>query len=174
MSEPAGKDVATTIHVRAASAADLEQVRRLFLDYARSLGFSLCFQGFDEELATLPGKYAEPKGTILLAEADSQAIGVVALRPLAVDRYNPPGTCEMKRLYVDPAWRGRALGRTLTQAIIDAARERGYRRMHLDTIESMSTAIALYRALGFREIAPYYDNPLEGAHYFALELPATS
>ena len=156
--------------IRAANQADLAVVRDLFVEYARSLGFSLCFQGFDEELATLPGKYGEPRGVILLAEADGRAVGVVALRPLESDRHNPPGTCEMKRLYVIPEWRGFAVGRRLAEEIVAAARARGYRRMNLDTLESMRAAIELYRTLGFDEIAPYYDNPLAGARYFALDL----
>ncbi len=158
------------LRIRAADQADLAVVRELILEYARSLGFSLCFQGFDDELATLPGKYAEPKGAILLADADGRVVGVVALRPLETDRHNPPGTCEMKRLYVIPEWRGFAVGRRLAEEIVSAARARGYRRMNLDTLESMQAAIELYRKLGFGEIAPYYDNPLAGARYFALDL----
>ena len=171
MSEAVRRSGEPVIRIRAAASADFAAVRALFLAYARSLEFSLCFQDFDNELATLPGKYAEPMGTILLAEADGAAIGVVGLRPLDVDHRNPPGTCEMKRLYVVPDWRGFAVGRRLTEEIIAAARCRGYRRMHLDTIRSMQTAIDLYRKLGFREIAPYYDNPIAGARYFELERP---
>lgn len=171
MSEAARRSGEPAIRIRAATSSDLAAVRALFLEYARSLEFSLCFQDFDNELATLPGKYADPMGTILLAEADGAAVGVVGLRPLDADGRNPPGTCEMKRLYVVPDWRGFAIGRRLTEEIIAAARARGYRRMHLDTIQSMQTAIDLYCKLGFREIGPYYDNPIAGARYFALKLP---
>jgi putative acetyltransferase len=153
---------------------DLEETRRLFLEYAESLGFSLCFQGFDQELAALPGRYAPPSGEILLAlrsdelpsseEDATRAVGVIALRGLDAE------TCEMKRLYVQPGIRGHALGRRLATALVERAREMGYRRMRLDTVESMTAAIALYLSLGFREIEPYYDNPLPGVRYFELDL----
>lgn len=154
--------------------ADLEATRRLFLEYAASLGFSLCFQGFEQELSGLPGRYAPPSGEILLAEScgaspagsteAGRAVGVIALRGLDAE------TCEMKRLYVRPEMRGHALGRRLAVALVERAREVGYRRMRLDTVESMSAAIALYVSLGFREIEAYYDNPLPGVRYFELEL----
>jgi ribosomal protein S18 acetylase RimI-like enzyme len=138
----------------------LEEVRALFLEYAQTLGFSLCFQGFDAELAGLPGAYAPPRGSLLLA----QGRGCVAVRPL------DGATAEMKRLYVRDAARGTGLGRRLAQAAIGAAREGGYQRMVLDTVAGkMDAAIALYRALGFREIAPYTVNPVPGA--FCMELP---
>lgn len=133
----------------ARDAASIARAGALFREYAQSLGFSLSFQGFDEELATLPGKYAPPAGALLLAGR----VGVVGVRPLE------PGIAEMKRLYVAPAARGRGLGRALALAAI-----------RLDTLDHMTEATALYRALGFREIAPYYDNPLEGARYFELNL----
>lgn len=148
----------------AAGAADIGDVRALFIEYARSLDFSLCFQGFDAEIASLPGAYAPPGGCILLARADDRAVGVVAVRPLAGD------TCEMKRLYVRPEGRGTGLGRSLAEAIVIAARRAGYRAMRLDTHESMTAAVALYRSLGFTEIAAYYDNPLAGIHYFERRL----
>jgi ribosomal protein S18 acetylase RimI-like enzyme len=158
---------AVPVKLRAAcGAADMDAARRLFLDYATSLGFSLCFQNFDEEMAALPGKYAPPAGEILLAEADGEAVGVVALRKLEA------GLCEMKRLYVAPLQRGTGLGGRLARAIIEAARAKGYGAMRLDTLESMGSAIALYHHLGFVEIAPYYNNPLPGARYFELPLPA--
>ncbi|MDJ0951417.1 MAG: GNAT family N-acetyltransferase [Alphaproteobacteria bacterium] len=162
---------ATPIIREAHGAADLAEVRELFLEYARSLNFSLCFQGFDEELESLPGRYAPPRGRLLLAEVGGKYAGGVGLRP--VDR---PDACEMKRLYVRPDFRGLKLGRRLAEAVIGVAREIGYQEMVLDTIESMEEAGALYQSLGFREIAPYYDNPLEGVHYFGLDLlaPATS
>ncbi len=151
--------------VTALKPAEIEAARALFVEYARSLDFSLCFQGFDTELARLPGDYASPDGALLLAVADGVAVGVVALRPLE------PGACEMKRLYVQPAWRGHDIGGRLARAIIDAARKIGYRAMRLDTLESMTVASAIYTRLGFREIAPYYaGNPLSAVHYFELDL----
>ena len=136
-------------------------MRALFLEYARDLGFSLCFQGFDEELARLPGDYAPPRGALLLAPGQ----GCVALRPLEAT------AAEMKRLYLRPAARGQGLGRALAQAAIDEARALGYARVVLDTIEgTMDAAIAMYRGLGFREIAPYYQNPIQGALYLELQL----
>ncbi len=139
----------------------LEEVRALFLEYARDLGFSLCFQGFDEELSQLPGAYAPPRGALLLIRGQ----GCVALRPLDA------ATAEMKRLYVRPSARARGLGRALAQAAIDEARSLGYARVVLDTVAgTMEKAIALYRRLGFREIAPYYENPIQGAIYLELQL----
>jgi len=143
----------------------LEQVRSLFLDYAASLGFSLCFQGFDEELRALPGMYAPPRGRLLLAVEDGNPAGCVGLHEWDGD------AAEMKRLYVAPAYRGRGLGRVLTEAALTEARAIGYRRIRLDTIPSlMQPAIALYRELGFREIPPYRENPIPGALYFELPL----
>jgi len=139
----------------------LEEVRELFLEYAGLMGFSLCFQGFDQELATLPGKYSPPQGTLLLAPGD----GCVGLRPLDA------ASAEMKRLFVRPAARGKGLGRRLALAALDEARRRGYSRMVLDTIgEKMAEAVALYRSLGFRDIAPYYQNPIPGALYLEVTL----
>jgi ribosomal protein S18 acetylase RimI-like enzyme len=144
------------------AAADIEAARRLFSEYAASLGFSLCFQGFDEELASLPGKYAPPKGALLLAGGS----GVVAVRPISAK------IAEMKRLYVVPSARGSGLGQRLAQAAIAAARDAGYEAIRLDTIEAtMRPAMALYRRLGFIEIPAYYDNPIVGARYFELKLP---
>lgn len=140
----------------------MDEVRDLFLEYARSLNFDLCFQGFEQELARLPGCYAEPAGCILLAVDGDESAGVVALRPL------DGAICEMKRLYVRPRWRGRDVGGRLARAIVDEGRRLGYRAMRLDTHDSMQAAIALYRGLGFREIPRYYDNPLAGIHYFEL------
>jgi ribosomal protein S18 acetylase RimI-like enzyme len=147
---------------------DLESVRAIFREYADSLGFDLCFQGFESELAGLPGKYAEPQGRVLLAEDDGQIAGCVAMRPL------DDSACEMKRLYVRPAGRGRHLGRRLATAICGQAKEAGYQRMRLDTLASMHAAQALYRSLGFRPIAAYVFNPLEGATYMELELTGPS
>jgi len=139
-------------------------VRRLFAEYQAALGVDLCFQGFAEELATLPGHYARPGGRLLLAVHGATALGVIALRP------QRGGDCEMKRLYVRPEGRGRGLGRMLAQAVIGEAREAGYERILLDTLPGMKEAQALYRSLGFKEIAPYYPNPIEGAAYMALPL----
>lgn len=139
----------------------LEEVRALFLEYARELGFSLCFQGFDTELAGLPGKYGPPRGVLLLEPGQ----GCVGLRELDAT------TAEMKRLYVRSSARGTGLGRKLALAVLAEARERGYQRVVLDTVKgTMDAAIALYRSLGFREIAPYYQNPLPGAIYLELRL----
>ena len=148
----------------ARNPADIETIRTLFLEYGESLDFSLCFQGFDEELAALPGCYAEPEGILLLARDGEKVAGCGALRPLE------DGICEMKRLYVRPGWRGTGLGRRLTFALIDAARERGYRTMRLDTTDGMVAARTLYDRLGFRKIDAYYDNPNDGFHYRELDL----
>jgi ribosomal protein S18 acetylase RimI-like enzyme len=139
-------------------------VRCLFEEYATSLGIDLCFQGFEKELAGLPGGYAPPQGRLLLALQDGQTAGCIALRPLE------PGTCEMKRLYVRPAFRTHGIGRLLVDRVIQEARQAGYRHMRLDTLPSMVAALALYRRLGFREIAPYYENPVEGAVFLELQL----
>jgi putative acetyltransferase len=150
---------------QAESGAQIAQVRELFLEYAKSLGFSLCFQSFDQELAGLPGDYAPPAGRLLLAEYEGQLAGCVALHRLA------PEICEMKRLYLRPAFRGKGLGRRLAEIIISEARGIGYQRLRLDTVEPvMKDAVALYRMLGFREIAPYRANPIEGALYMELVL----
>jgi ribosomal protein S18 acetylase RimI-like enzyme len=138
--------------------------RRLFEQYADALDFDLEFQGFSRELATLPGEYAPPKGCILLAEKAEEYIGCAALRPLE------KSTCEMKRLYVVPGHRNQKFGRALAEAVIDRACAIGYKRMRLDTIESMTAARALYHSLGFRPIKPYRYNPMNSASYFELKL----
>lgn len=147
-------------------AKDLVTVRTLFREYAASLGFALDFQGFEDELLKLPGEYAEPRGTILVAEGPAGEVwGVVALRPLEGE-----ATCEMKRMYVRPIARGQGLGRILGEAILAEARTRGYRAMRLDTIDTMTPAITLYESLGFRRIEAYRFNPMPGALYFEAEL----
>jgi ribosomal protein S18 acetylase RimI-like enzyme len=142
-------------------------VRELFVEYFESVGVGFCFQGFTQELAQLPGEYVRPWGRLFLAfddKDDKQVAGCGALR--RIDRE----TCEMKRFYVRPAFRGKGLGRELIRALIGAARASGYARMRLDTLPSMTAAIALYRALGFREIAPYWANPVQSAVFFELRL----
>jgi putative acetyltransferase len=153
------------ILIQADSASQIAEVRELFLEYAQSLGFSLCFQNFDQELAGLPGDYAPPNGRLLLAEHDGQLAGCVALHKLQTD------ICEMKRLYLRPLFRGKGLGRKMAEAVITEARKIGYRRMRLDTVAPvMQDAVAMYRRLGFKEIAPYRPNPMEGTMYMELEL----
>ena len=143
----------------------MAQVRELFLEYAGSLGFSLCFQSFDQELAGLPGDYAPPQGRLLLAKYDGQLAGCVALHQIE------DGIGEMKRLYVRPQARGKGLGRALADYLIAEARQIGYKKMRLDTVEPvMKDAVAMYRRLGFREIPPYRENPIAGALYMELTL----
>ncbi|MBN2169802.1 MAG: GNAT family N-acetyltransferase [Candidatus Krumholzibacteriota bacterium] len=150
--------------VAAVTDGDLARARGLLEEYAASLDFALDFQDFTAELAAFPGDYAPPRGRVLLAEADGEAVGCVCLRPLAGD------ACEMKRLYLKPAWRGRGLGRRLAAALLDEARGLGYARMRLDTVAAMTAANALYRALGFRAIPPYRHNPLPDALFFERDL----
>jgi ribosomal protein S18 acetylase RimI-like enzyme len=144
---------------------DRDTVLTLFRAYIDGLGLDLSFQGVDRELASLPGKYARPAGLVLLTRTgDGEAIGTVAYRPFA------PGTCEMKRLYVVPSGRRSGAGRLLCDRLIEEGRAAGYRRMLLDTGDWLTPALALYRRLGFREIAPYYHNPIPGTVYMAREL----
>jgi putative acetyltransferase len=143
----------------------LDDIRQLFLEYARSLDFDLCFQNFDKELGELPGEYAPPQGRLILCRFNGAAAGCIALKSLGGD------ICEMKRLFVRPQFRGKGLGMVLGGRIVEEARHIGYKAMRLDTIAGkMEPAIALYRSLGFREIPPYYDNPIPNAAYFELEL----
>ncbi len=147
--------------IRPAMAEDMDLVRVLFREYQAFIAVDLCFQSFEEELAALPGRYAPPQGTILIA---GDGAGVVALRAL------DPFTAEMKRLFVRPSHQGTGLGRALAEAVIDVARSRGYSRLRLDTLPQMGTAIAMYRRLGFMDIAPYTANPIDGALYLELAL----
>jgi len=150
---------------QAESASEIGQVRELFLEYAQSLGFSLCFQNFDEELASLPGDYSPPEGRLLLAHVKGELAGCVALHKLQ------PEICEMKRLYLRPQFRGKGLGRVLANNVIAEAQSIGYKSMRLDTVEPvMNDAVELYRKLGFREIAPYRVNPMPGTLYMELKL----
>jgi putative acetyltransferase len=151
--------------VQAESPLQIAQARELFLEYAQSLGFSLCFQNFDQELAGLPGDYAPPSGRLLLAEVEGQLAGCVALHKLGNQ------ICEMKRLYLRPEFRGKGAGRALAEAIVAEARSIGYERIRLDTVEPvMKDAVAMYRRIGFQEIAPYCENPMPGALYMELIL----
>lgn len=151
--------------IQAESPAQIAQARELFLEYAQSLGFSLCFQNFDNELAQLPGDYAPPEGRLLLAEFEGQLAGCVALHKI------DDATCEMKRLYLRPQFRGKRVGRALADRIIFEARTIGYHRMRLDTVEPvMKDAVVMYRKIGFEEIDPYRANPMAGTLYMELEL----
>jgi GNAT superfamily N-acetyltransferase len=151
--------------VQAESQAEIAQVRQLFLEYAQSLGFSLCFQNFDEELANLPGDYSRPDGCLLLAGLAGEVAGCVAMHKLQSE------VCEMKRLYLRPPFRGKGFGRVLANAVISEARKSGYKFMRLDTVEPvMKDAVAMYRRLGFYEIEPYRVNPMAGTLYMELQL----
>lgn len=146
----------------------IDAAREIFRDYARSLPIDLGFQNFESELAALPGDYAAPGGRLLLGWVGRELAACGALRELAdVDYAN---ACEMKRLYVRPAFRGRGLGRLLAQSLLDEARAVGYSAMLLDTLDDMESARELYASLGFEEIPPYYFNPIAGAHYLKVEL----
>jgi len=151
--------------VSADSPDQIAQVRELFLEYANSLSFNLCFQSFDQELAELPGDYAPPEGRLLLAYYEGKLAGCVALHK------SDAAACEMKRLYLRSAFRGKGLGRALVERLIAEARKIGYRCMRLDTVEAdMRDAVALYRKMGFKDIAPYRANPMPSARYMELEL----
>ncbi|THB68128.1 MAG: GNAT family N-acetyltransferase [Desulfovibrio sp.] len=155
---------------RNALSPDMDHVRGLFSAYAESLGFDLDFQNFSQELATLPGAYSAPRGCILLAEttgSPTAIAGCVALRPLAQD------ICEMKRMFVRPEHRGSGVGLVLAQAVIHAAKEMGYSRMRLDTLDSMVPAVRIYESLGFIPISQYCANPLDGARFYELLLTAS-
>jgi len=165
MSEPPASQ--TQIEL-AQSPSDMETARALFLEYQQSLGIDLCFQNFDQELAGLPGDYAEPMGGLLVAHVGAQPAGCCAFRPLFNSDY--PNACEMKRLYVRRVFRGFGLGRQLVERTLMLARQAGYNHILLDTLDAMESARALYLDSGFVEIAPYYHNPLAGAHYLKADL----
>jgi putative acetyltransferase len=150
--------------ISAESPEQVAMIRTLFEEYAAFLAVDLCFQGFTEELNGLPGRYAPPSGALRLAMYDGQAAGCVAIRGLSAD------SCEMKRLYVRPAYRGMGIGRELTREIIVTARRIGYRVMRLDTLERLIEAMTLYRSFGFNITSPYYTNPLENVVYWELTL----
>jgi len=152
------------------TAEDWQETRLILRDYANSLDVDLCFQGFEEELATLPGAYAQPQGLMLLALVDGAVAGSGAFRPLPDADY--PNACEMKRLFVRPAFRRFGLGRILAQQLMDRATEAGYSSMLLDTLDDMEAARGLYESLGFVEVPPFYFNPIPGAHYLKAELGA--
>jgi ribosomal protein S18 acetylase RimI-like enzyme len=145
---------------------EVPAVRDLFEEYAAALGFSLCFQNFDAELAGLPGAYAPPAGRLLVAETDGELVGCVALRPYR------PGVCELKRLYVRPAFRGRGLGRRLLEMLLAEAVVAGYREAVFDTLESMKEALALYRTFAFEPTEPYGCHPVAGSLAFCKVLTA--
>ncbi len=145
-------------------ADDMDKVREMFREYETEIGIDLCFQGFEEELKTLPGKYAPPKGIILFACEEDELAGCAALRPLE------EGVCEMKRLYVKPEMRGRGIGTALAKEIVAFAKNTGYKKMRVDTLDSMTTARAIYEGLGFKIIGGYYESPLENVSYMELDI----
>ncbi|MBI3157362.1 MAG: GNAT family N-acetyltransferase [Burkholderiales bacterium] len=154
--------------VEPAEPALLDATRTIFREYAGALGVDLCFQGFEQELLELPGDYAPPHGALLLAFVDGALAGCGAVRPLP--EVDEPNACEMKRLFVRPAFRRLGLGRTLARALMLRALGAGYSAMLLDTLDEMEAARGLYASLGFVEVAPYYYNPIPGAHYLKAEL----
>lgn len=148
----------------ARTEADFAVAKELIRAYVDWLGEDLSYQNFDDEMAGFPAKYLPPKGEILLARLEGAAVGVVCLQPLA------EGICEMKRMWADPACRGRGIGRRLAEAIVRTGRERGYRLMRLDTLSRLTSAVSLYENMGFRRIPAYYNNPTEGVIYLELDL----
>jgi putative acetyltransferase len=153
--------------IQAETFAQVEDARRLFIEYSERLGLDLCFQNFEKELSELPGNYAPPEGRLLLAVFDESIAGCVGLRKIGDDNR----TCEMKRLYVRPEFRGHGIGRAMALKLIEEARNAGYERMRLDTLSAqMGEAIKMYRSLGFQEIEAYYHNPVKGAMFMELTL----
>lgn len=153
---------------QAQTKTEIEEVRKLFREYEAFLDVDLCFQSFEEELASLPGKYSRPSGDLLIGLDGEKTVGCVALRRL------DGGACEMKRLFVRPEARGTGLGRQLAQEIILVARDLGYSLMRLDTLDRLKEAMKLYEMLGFQRTDPYYENPLPGVVYLELELNTKS
>lgn len=150
--------------IPAVDSTEIQNIRELFREYAASLEVDLCFQGFEQELAGLPGEYAPPAGRLYLVYVDGSPAACVALRKIA------DGICEMKRLYVRPSHRGLGIGRQLVLKLIEDARSLGYSKMRLDTLPSMQRAQELYRAIGFKPIEPYRANPVPGALFFELDI----
>ena len=150
--------------VLAESTLEIEEIRKLFIEYENSLDIDLCFQDFEEELKNLPGGYTTPSGRLILAFEDDATAGCVALRKLSDE------ACEMKRLYVKPEFRGAGIGRRLADVVLREARTIGYTKMYLDTLASMKEAVGLYRSMGFEETEPYRYNPCEDCRFMALEL----
>ena len=151
--------------IQAESAEQIEQARVLFREYESWLGLDLCFQGFEQELRDLPGKYAKPSGRLFLAYADDELAGCIAMRNLE------DGICEMKRLYVRDGFRGQKVGVRLIEKLIDEAQKENYSRMRLDTFpRKMGKAVSLYESHGFRQIPPYYENPYDGVMFMELDL----
>jgi ribosomal protein S18 acetylase RimI-like enzyme len=167
--DPCGKSTKTSFSIsQVTSKQDLNDIIRLFEAYALSLGIDLAFQDFATEMARMPGKYSAPRGTLLLARNnDGEPLGCVGLRPMAAN-----GICEMKRLYVDSKGRSLGMGKALAVAVISEAKRLGYTAMRLDTLPTMTSAIGLYKALGFVEIGAYYSSPIEGTIYLELSLLA--
>ncbi len=150
--------------ITAETREHIKHFHELFREYEKQLNVDLCFQDFETELANLPGVYAPPEGCMLLAEYDNKIAGCATLKKIG------EGVCEMKRLYVRPAFRGKAIGRELSEAIVEEARKMGYAKMRLDTLSRLTEAITLYRSMGFKEIKPYVFNPLDDVIYMELEL----
>ena len=151
--------------IDAVTPEQIETIRSLFVEYQQWLNFSLCFQGFDQELASLPGKYTPPKGRLYLAEYNGAVAGCIALRPM-----HEEGMCEMKRLFVREQFRGKGIGKILTEKIIADAKKIGYSAMRLDTLQRIETARSLYKKLGFTVIPAYYNNPMDEVVYMELKL----
>jgi putative acetyltransferase len=159
-----------SILVSSVGPEDFDNFRALCREYAESLPFSLCFQGFDQEMAGLPGKYAAPTGAMLLAKVDGRPAGCAALRPIDALPGDPVPVCEMKRMFVRPEYRGLGLGRLLAEELLSRARNAGYRMMKLDSEPDFTAAMSLYRALGFVDIARYNDDPHPQTVYLGLRL----
>lgn len=159
-----GRSMNTDLSIIPAEEIHLPEIMVLFREYEAFLNVDLCFQGFEQELAALPGEYAPPMGALFIAFVNNQVAGCVALRPLG------NSDCEMKRLFVRPDYRGLGLGRELARRIIEESREIGYKRMKLDTLDFLKGAIHIYKRLGFKQIGSYYDNPLETVSYWQLDL----